>query len=1176
MVLGQAVPLQGEFGISTNPESLTPDPDGFYWVDQMRGNVLQLKGDTIKSISDVGMRDWFNDNLQDLSSVLGTYDDKKKEYNVTLGKRVDKAQFRDTTQTLSWSQMSNGWTCFKGFGPEAGTSMNNEYYTWKEGSMWKHHAETDLSNNPVTRNNFYGTQHYSDVTLLFNDNPGSVKSYGTVNYEGTQARITPFTSTSVTNASADTWNITDLEYYDLWEKKGWYVESIISNLQTVDDLEFKDKEGKWFSTIQGNVTNLINLDEKEFSVQGLGYGSQVTTGEPTKGANYCFHICEEAESTCNSGMDVAFILDYTGSMSPAVEDCKTGISDIVDAIEVMADGEDYRLSLTVSDEQYTTSSANYINDSGYTALPSVQRDVNTSGTRHIYTTACEMFGTNNESSFTTQLNLLNTTSFRLGSGVGSPEPTDVALDMIGLNDFGGTWRSGVAKYVVVMTDALPGGFDDLYSSTDTTRMDTLASGFVTAGIKAIIIGPGVWQEDPNNAGVYPWQDFATATGGAWDDASTGDTTSDYSTATINTLQTLCESDSYVDGSSWCYDTPFPCITAAEGATVPSGYADVIIHNLCLLTSGVGAYSGYDLDAANFSISGATGTTTGSGNSTIYTWTGGSVTAGISRVEYTNVGIANDPGNTIQCRMYYSSFTMPVGGGNSCVYPGDVTVTPPPPGRVWRDACLRVSYYESNGGEGNPPNTYSTVTYTNIPVVVETSQPSWITAAGWNTTKHENTSPGVEEGLTTKVAEYLIEADANYHLASGGASAVYQSSPANSAWSSCYTFNYSHVTWPGSADIKSTSIEIFYTPLAGGDPAPGKGGFCAHLHEVRLDYLARPIYIGGNSGGPIKGQGANLTTPHFNSGGRQSLNTIANGAGNVNVQIWSGATKQYWTIGTLITAEDDPDKGYYRGSWGGTAVTNTISCVNGSNVRDIDVPTPTSTSKTFNVEYSVSGTTATDLLIGALPTVASPLTWTSQLNAISSITSTVPASSALDTPATHQGFSGIYGSTNNPPIKKNVSWIYSPTSPGVFEILRQPEMSDLHGGGNSFELSTTAALGSTVLIMATSDVTGITAGMTVSDNGFGYIPSGTTVTSVSSRNVTISNATTGVLGSGDLINFSNGWKYDINLVAVLSDPPEQITTDTKLTISGTISCHSIGAPGVSGDLTLNTANFISVT
>ena len=62
--------------------------------------------------------------------------------------------------------------------------MDNEYYTFKNGDMYLHHPDQ----KDVLRNNFYGTQYNSTIKVLFNDDPGSVKLFKTVNYEGSQAK----------------------------------------------------------------------------------------------------------------------------------------------------------------------------------------------------------------------------------------------------------------------------------------------------------------------------------------------------------------------------------------------------------------------------------------------------------------------------------------------------------------------------------------------------------------------------------------------------------------------------------------------------------------------------------------------------------------------------------------------------------------------------------------------------------------------------------------------------------------------------------------------------------------------------------------------------------------------------------------------------------------------------
>ena len=55
--------------------------------------------------------------------------------------------------------------------------------------MYQHHTN-------ATRNNFYGVQGTSDVTVLFNDQPNLVKSFMALNYEGSEAKIPNFDTES--------------------------------------------------------------------------------------------------------------------------------------------------------------------------------------------------------------------------------------------------------------------------------------------------------------------------------------------------------------------------------------------------------------------------------------------------------------------------------------------------------------------------------------------------------------------------------------------------------------------------------------------------------------------------------------------------------------------------------------------------------------------------------------------------------------------------------------------------------------------------------------------------------------------------------------------------------------------------------------------------------------------
>ena len=389
-VLGEATTFAGDHGISTNPESFAVDSFRMYFTDRVRGAVIRLSQDGITPISSIGMTDWFNDNLVSAKRLVGSYDDKKKEYNLNLGyfdyttyavgilcnaresaipdspigtggptpppvqvppifspvapgilvlnggdvghfnvgdtvvgqgillgsvitekiykgggiwwiklnqtpliadmwallpigvtvphsygvqpasgggrytfpTRITASTETQPSNTISFSEKNKGWVSFKSFLKEGGLSLNNEYFTFKRGMLYQHHT------NPI-HNNFYGDQFDSSVEVLFNDLPGSVKSFGTLNYEGSQSHITQ----DLQNSG---------EYWDNKNKLGWYVDNMYTDLQQGDLHEFKDKEGKWFSQIKGVTTKWLddgtggNIDTNEFSFQGIDDNNGVT------------------------------------------------------------------------------------------------------------------------------------------------------------------------------------------------------------------------------------------------------------------------------------------------------------------------------------------------------------------------------------------------------------------------------------------------------------------------------------------------------------------------------------------------------------------------------------------------------------------------------------------------------------------------------------------------------------------------------------------------------------------------------------------------------------------------------------------------------------------------------------------------------------------------------------
>ena len=173
--------------------------------------------------------------------------------------------------TISFSESNKGWVSFKSFVPLTAISVNDKYYSTYSNKVYEHHKVFDNTGATVDRNPFYGVFTESSLDVIFNESPGSVKSFITANYEGSQARINQFTTQSVEDAVGNTITANDGEYYNIGENKtGWYADSINTDLQSGNIPEFIEKENKWFNKIQGADDVEFVVDASEFSTQGIG------------------------------------------------------------------------------------------------------------------------------------------------------------------------------------------------------------------------------------------------------------------------------------------------------------------------------------------------------------------------------------------------------------------------------------------------------------------------------------------------------------------------------------------------------------------------------------------------------------------------------------------------------------------------------------------------------------------------------------------------------------------------------------------------------------------------------------------------------------------------------------------------------------------------------------------
>ena len=278
-VLGQVIPYLGEYGISKNPESFAQYGFRAYFTDRERGVVLRLSRDGLSEISALGMSDFFSDKLANVNgSVFGSYDDRKNSYNLSFTNQLNS----DTTETISFNEKINGWTSRKSFVPETAISLNNNYFSFKAGSMYKHHNHTET-------NKFYNIDYTSTVKFLMNQPLGQVKRFKTLNYQG------------------DT---------------GWLLNSI-STPEHVGEISsdgFIKKEGKYFATLNGKTATASTLNAEELQVEGLG------TVDSVAGQVLTFN--DGVNSNLQVGDNVYFLADnavasYTSSGTCTVKTATT-------------------------------------------------------------------------------------------------------------------------------------------------------------------------------------------------------------------------------------------------------------------------------------------------------------------------------------------------------------------------------------------------------------------------------------------------------------------------------------------------------------------------------------------------------------------------------------------------------------------------------------------------------------------------------------------------------------------------------------------------------------------------------------------------------------------------------------------------------------------------------------
>ena len=166
LVIGVIQPYAGKFGISKNPESFASYGFRKYFSDVNNNSILRLSKDGLTEISNYGMKDFFRDELnavttnQSSGKIIGAYDIYGKDYVISM-------QNGENFKTLNFDEKPSGWVSFFSYAPDQAFSLRNNFYTVKSiGGTASVNGAVTASPNLVVDGVQNFIEQYSTVELL--------------------------------------------------------------------------------------------------------------------------------------------------------------------------------------------------------------------------------------------------------------------------------------------------------------------------------------------------------------------------------------------------------------------------------------------------------------------------------------------------------------------------------------------------------------------------------------------------------------------------------------------------------------------------------------------------------------------------------------------------------------------------------------------------------------------------------------------------------------------------------------------------------------------------------------------------------------------------------------------------------------------------------------------------
>ena len=181
--------------------------------------------------------------------------------------------------TLTYSDSIKGWPSFYSYEPEAMIGMNNYFYSFKGGELYRHNTNT-------IRNRFYNIDYKSSITGVINDNPSLVKTFKTINIESNK----PWNCTLDSDLDSgyidrDWFSLKEGEYFAYIRRREGETSLDLRSRQGIGSVDSVDSS-ILSAVVLGftfNIDSIISVGDKIYTINSslIGTITSVSSGEIT-------------------------------------------------------------------------------------------------------------------------------------------------------------------------------------------------------------------------------------------------------------------------------------------------------------------------------------------------------------------------------------------------------------------------------------------------------------------------------------------------------------------------------------------------------------------------------------------------------------------------------------------------------------------------------------------------------------------------------------------------------------------------------------------------------------------------------------------------------------------------------------------------------------------------------